>query len=95
MSNSDQKLLAAFSFALGLCRGALTELQGADSRASQMVQRVLDGTSLQSICNAIDIEVPDIDWNNELSGTERKAIENDCHRLSTSTTEQSDEPKSR
>lgn len=89
------KLFCAVSFALAICRGALTDVLQDQPIDKEMIKKILNGTTNDNIAKAVGENQFVVDWRKCLSQAERELIENDYIRFTTTATEQSDEPKSR
>ena len=90
MDHEPEKLIAALSFALSICRGELADALSGERLNPQRVHRILDGTSNESISQAIGCAVFSVDWRLKLSQDERDVIENEYGRFYNATTEQPD-----
>ena len=97
MKNEQEhdKLFCAVSFALGICRGALTDVLQDQPIDKRMIKKILDGTTNDNIAKAVGENEFVVDWRKRLSQAEREMIENDYPRFTTTATEPCDEPKSR
>lgn len=90
MDHETEKLVAALSFALAICRGELTNALNGERLNPQRVRRILDGTSDESISRAIGCAMLSVDWRASLTQDERDVIENEYGRFYNETTEQND-----
>ena len=61
------KLFCAVSFALAICRGALTDALQGEPLNQERVKKILDGTSADNIAKAVGVSPFVVDWRNELS----------------------------
>lgn len=93
MKDEHDKLFCAVSFALAICRGALTDALQDEPLDKEMIRKILDGTTNDNIAKAVGASTFVVDWSKRLSQTEREMIENDYPRLNTSAKDQSGEPK--
>ena len=81
MEYEHDKLFCAVSFALAICRGALTDVLQGENLDKEMVKRILDGTTHDNIAKAVGEAPFAVDWRAELSQAEREIIENEYNRF--------------
>ena len=76
----QDKLFYAVSYALAICRGALTDALQGERLNQDMVKKILDGTTNDNIAKAVGASPFVVDWRERLTQLERELIENDYPR---------------